>query len=83
MKDINENLKNLNLENYIKLCKLRLGNMDRIFTEISIEDSSFKYFDGVAFIIKSNECHDYRYSFHFDVFYPNEFMYLLSIGVEF
>lgn len=83
MKVINENLKNLNKENYIELCKLRLENMEKDFTEISIDDSSFKYFDGVAFLVKSNICHDYRYSFHFDVFYPNEFMYMLSIGIKF
>jgi hypothetical protein len=74
---------NLKPENFIELCKIRLTQEDQEFTEIIIEDSTFKYFNGVSFIVKSDKWADYRYSFHFDMFYPKEFMYLFGLGVEF
>lgn len=79
-------LNNLTTENYIKLCYLRLMHSEYKninIIEIIIEDSSFKYFNGVSFIIKSSDVSDLRFSFSFDKFYPNEFMYLLSLGVIF
>ena len=76
-------LKNLKQENFIELCKLRLKHESKDFTKISIEDDTFKYFNGVSFIVKSDKFDDYRFSVYFDTFYPDEFMYLLGLGVEF
>jgi len=76
-------LKHLTQENFIELAKLRLKHEDKDFTEITIEDDTFRYFNGVSFIVKSNEWSDYRFSVSFDMFYPDEFMYLLELGVEF
>ena len=76
-------VKNLKQENFIELCKLRLKHENRDFTEVSIEDDTFKYFNGVSFIVKSDEYLDYRFSVSFDMFYPDEFMYLLGLGVKF
>ena len=76
-------LKNLKKENFIELCKLRLRHESKDFTEITIEDDTFRYFNGVSFIVKSNKWADYRFSVSFDMFYPDEFMYLLGLGVEF
>ena len=74
---------NLKHENDIQLCKLRLKNESKEFTKISIEDDTFKYFNGVSFIVKSDKTADYRFSVSFKMFYPNEFMYLLGLGVKF
>jgi len=77
-------LENLKQENLIELCKLRLKHKEEDFTEITIEDATFRYFNApVSFIVKSDKWADYRFSFSFDMFYPNEFMYLLGLGVEF
>jgi hypothetical protein len=76
-------LENLKQENFIELCKLRLKHKKEDFTEITIEDATFRYFNGVSFIVKSDKWADYRFSFSFDMFYPDEFMYLLGLGVEF
>ena len=76
-------LKNLKQENFIELCKFRLKHESKDFTKISIEDDTFKYFNGVSFIVKSDKWADYRFSVSFDMFYPDEFMYLLGLGVEF
>ena len=76
-------LKNLKQENFIELCKLRLRHENKDFTEINIEDDTFRYFKGVSFIVKSDKFADYRFSVSFDMFYPDEFMYLLGLGVEF
>jgi hypothetical protein len=65
------------------LAKLRLKHKGKDFTEITIEDDTFKYFNGVSFIVKSDKCADYVFSVSFDMFYPDEFMYLLGLGVEF
>ncbi len=42
-------LENLNQSQFIELCKLRLKNKNKDFTEITIEDATFKHFDGVSF----------------------------------
>jgi hypothetical protein len=76
-------LKNLKKENFIELCKLRLRHESKDFTEITIEDDTFRYFNGVSFIVKSDKFADYRFSVSFDMFYPDEFMYLLGLDVEF
>jgi len=76
-------LKNLKKEQLIKLCEFRLKHENKYFTEISIEDKSFKYLNGVSYIVKSDKWSDYRFSVSFDMFYPDEFMYLLELGVEF
>jgi hypothetical protein len=76
-------LENLNQSQFIELCKLRLKNKNKDYTEITIEDATFRYFNGVSFIVKSDKWADDRFSFSFDMFYPNEFMYLLGLGVEF
>ena len=76
-------LKNLKQENFIELCKLRLIHENIDFTEITIEDDTFRYFNGVSFIVKSDKWSDYRFSVSFDMFYPDEFMYLLGLGVQF
>ena len=76
-------LRKLNKENFIELCKFRLKHESKDFTKIYIEDDTFKHFNGVSFIVKSNKWADYRFSFSFDMFYPDEFMYLLGLGVEF
>jgi hypothetical protein len=76
-------LKKLKRENFIELCKLRLKHENKDFTEMTIKDDTFKYFNGVSFIVKSDKCADYRFSVSFDMFYPDEFMYLLEIGVKF
>jgi len=76
-------LKNLKHENFIQLCKLRLKNENKDFTEITIEDDSFRHFNGISFIIKSDKWSDYRFSISFGMFYPDEFMYLLGLGVKF
>lgn len=77
-------IKELSKEQLIQLVKLRLFNEGKEdFTEVIIEESSFKYFNGVSFIVKSNKCADWVFNFSFRMFYPNEFMYLLSIGVKF
>lgn len=76
-------LKNLKTENFIKIAELRLKHENKDFTEITIEDDTFKYFNGVSFIIKSDKFADYRFSIHLDKFYPDEFMYLLGLGVKF
>jgi len=74
---------NLKQNQFIELCKLRLKNKNKDFTEITIEDATFKHFDGVSFIVKSDKWSDYRFSISFDMFYPDEFVYLLGLGVEF
>ena len=76
-------LKNLKQENFIELCKLRLKHKNKDFTKISIEDDTFRYFNGVSFIVKSDKWADEVFSVSFDMFYPDEFMYLLGLGVEF
>lgn len=76
-------LKNLKRENFIDLAKLRLKHKGRDFTEITIEDDTFKYFNGVSFIVKSDKWTDYLFPVSFDMFYPDEFMYLLGLGVKF
>lgn len=76
-------LKNLKQDNFIEICKLRLRHENKDFTEITIEDDTFRYFNGVSFIVKSDKFADYRFSVSFDMFYPDEFMYLLELGVEF
>ena len=73
-------IKNLSKENLIELGKLRLINKNQDFTEITIED---EYFNGISFIVKSNKWADYRFPVSFEMFYPNEFMYLLGLGVKF
>jgi len=77
------NLKNLKKQNFIDLCKLRLGNEGKDFADIYIDDDTFKYFNGVSFIVRSDNWADYCFSVSFDMFYPDEFMYLLGLGVEF
>lgn len=76
-------LKDLNKENFIDLCKLRLKHENKDFIEITIQDDTFKYFNGVSFIVKSEKFTDYLFSLSFDMFYPDEFIYLLNLGVEF
>lgn len=77
-------IKELSKEQLIQLAKLRLFNEGKeYFTELILEDSGFKYFNGVSFIVKSNKWADWIFNFSFRMFYPNEFMYLLSIGVKF
>ena len=76
-------LENLKQNQLIDLCKLRLKHKNQDFTEITIEDDTFEYFNGVSFIVKSEKWADYRFSVSFDMFYPDEFMYLLGLGVEF
>lgn len=73
-------IKNLSKENLIELGKLRLINMNQDFTEITIEE---EYFNGISFIVKSNKWADYRFPISFEMFYPNEFMFLLKLGVKF
>ena len=60
-------LKNLKDENFIKLCKLRLKHENKDFTEITIEDDTFRYFNGVSFIVKSDKWSDYRFLVSFDM----------------
>jgi hypothetical protein len=79
----NKQIKNLNQENFIELCKLRLKHKNEEYTEIIIDDDSFKYFNGVSFIVKSDKYQDSVFSMSFDMFYPDEFMYLLELGVVF
>ncbi len=43
-------LKNLKQENFILLCKLRLKHENKDFTEITIEDDTFRYFNGDSFM---------------------------------
>lgn len=62
---------------------MRLKNKGEDFSEVCIEDNSFKYFNGTSFIVKSDKFADYRFSFSFDMFYPDEFKYLLGLGVKF
>lgn len=76
-------LKNLKQKNFIELAKLRLKHKGKDFTEITIEDDTFRYFNGVSFIVKSDKWVDEVFSVSFDMFYPDEFMYLLGLGVEF
>lgn len=76
-------LENLNRKNFIELCKLRLKHKGKDYKSIAIEDDTFIYFNGVSFIVKSDKWGDYRFSISFDKFYPDEFMYLLALGVEF
>ena len=76
-------LKNLKQNQLIELCKLRLKHKKQDFTEIIIEDDAFEHFNGVSFIVKSDKWADYRFAISFDMFYPNEFMYLLGLGVKF
>ena len=76
-------LTNLKKEDFIHLAKLRLKHKGKDFTEITIEDDTFEYFNGVSFIVKSDKWADYIFSVSFDMFYPDEFMYLLGLGVEF
>jgi hypothetical protein len=76
-------LENLKRENFIEFCKLRLKNENKDFTEIIIEDDTFRHFNGISFIVKSDKWADYRFSVSFDMFYPNEVMYLWGLGVEF
>lgn len=76
-------LKNLTEENLIGLCKLRLKHKGEDFLEIKIDDDSFNYFNGVSFLISSEKYDEYLLSISFDMFYPDEFMYLLDLGVEF
>ena len=73
-------LENLKQNQLIDLCKLRLKHKKQDFTEIIIEE---EYFNGISFIVKSNKWADYRFPISFDMFYPDEFMYLLGLGVEF
>jgi len=72
-------LKNLTDEQLIKLCELRLSNENIEFTEIKIEDKSFTYLNGVSFIIKSEKFRDFRHIFSFDKFYPEEFIYIMTL----
>jgi len=76
-------IRDLTSEQYIELGKLRLNHSDEDFTEILINDVSFEYFNGVSFIIKSDKWADLISPCTLNMFYPDEFMYLLSIGVEF
>ena len=76
-------LKNLKPENLIELAKLRLKHQNKYFTDVIIEDNTFRYFNGVCFIVKSDKWDDYLLSVSFDMFYPDEFLYLLGLGVEF
>ena len=80
-----EQLKELKLsrENSIHLCELRLKNEGEEFTEIIIEDDSFKHFNGISFIVKSDQWQDYRFTFPFTKFYPNEFKFLIDLGFSF
>lgn len=76
-------LKNLTEENFIELCKLRLKHKGQDFTEIKIDDDSFNYFYGVSFIISSEKYDDYLFPISFEMFYPDEFIYLLDLGIDF
>jgi hypothetical protein len=75
-------LENLKQENFIEMCKLRLKHENKDFTEITIEDDTFRCYNGVSFIVKSEKFSDYRFSVSFDMFYPDEFMYLLGLCIR-
>lgn len=67
----------------IKFCEIRLNYIKKDFSEILIEDASFKHYNGVTFLIKSDNYRDELFHFSFEMFYPTEFYHLINLGVKF
>ena len=46
-------------------------------------DSGQKAYFSVGFIVKSKEWSDYKFYINFTKFFPNEFLFMQNIGIEF